>query len=417
MTPLRFALGWSVAVAIIGVGAEISSWLLARHHPRVRSRFWNLVFLIALCAPLAYFALPRPEIARENGPAIGAFLVVVADVVVQAIDRVPMSSATALLAVWGSIAFVRLVRLARSVRQLANLTRNAKVNPALTGVSPYPVRETPEIATPSASFLGSTILVPPTFANLPDYWRRAVVAHETIHLQNRHGLALLLEEVVLAVFWFHPVMWRLVARVRATREERVDAATVEAVGQPAEYRALLIALATNTRALAPAVSTAGGLRTRLRSLTILEKQMMPNLATARVLCAGMALFGSTAFAYAVAASTTRPPTEQAAETKNQEKKQTASLPEVERKKIFNVNPTFPEASKDKKLSGLVLMELVVTPEGFVKEVTLSDKPHPKKADGALVKAAMDAVRQWRYEPSPNPTRMTVAVDFRPDPKK
>ena len=52
----------------------------------------------------------------------------------------------------------------------------------------------------SKTFMGNAVLVPPSFAGLPAYWRRAVLTHEAIHLKRRHGYAIVME-CTLETWW------------------------------------------------------------------------------------------------------------------------------------------------------------------------------------------------------------------------
>lgn len=402
MTSLNVALGWSLGIAFIAIWAEIICLLLLRHRPEVRSRFWQAAFFLSFALPVMFF-LPQP-LGDDAGGPIGSVFVVIARGSTGVLDRAPLGLGNAVFAIWGTIALIYLVRLGRGLQQLAALTRAARpIGPAVD--VRFPVLESSRVTTPSASFMGNAVLVPPSFAGLPEYWQRAALTHESIHLQRRHGYAIVTEEVVRSLFWFHPLMTRLIWRVRGAREEMVDALTVDAVGDHAEYRELLIALATRSPSLAPAVSGADSLCARLQSLTSLEKRLMPNLPRVRVLCAVLAMFGTTVSAYEIASSAAL---DQAANKDDGKKPSVA-----ERTKIGNVNPVYPETLKDKKVSGLVILGATVSPEGAVTEVSVHRIEKTAKTDPAFVQAAIDAVRQWTYLPADETTKMTIVVNFRP----
>ncbi|MBX7184559.1 MAG: M56 family metallopeptidase [Vicinamibacteria bacterium] len=295
MTALQLALGWTFGIAFLVLWAEVTFLLVSKHTPGLRARFWNVTLLLALALP-AFFVLPGPR-ATDTNPATIRLLVVMAQESVASIQRAPVTLVNGVFLAWAIVASVFLARVARSGRQLAILTRSARLVATEPDVA-FPVLESEEVTTPSASFIGRAILVPPAFRSMPDYWRRAILAHESIHLERRHGLAIVAEEVLRAFFWFHPLMWRLITRVRHSREEAVDAETVATVGDHAAYRELLISLATRSHPLAPAVSGADSLCARLRSLATLEKRTMPNLAAVRVLCASLSMLGVTVSASA-----------------------------------------------------------------------------------------------------------------------
>jgi TonB family protein len=79
-------------------------------------------------------------------------------------------------------------------------------------------------------------------------------------------------------------------------------------------------------------------------------------------------------------------------------------------KIVNVAPIYPEVAKDARVQGVVIIETVVDEAGAVKEAWIL------KSIPLLDEPALEAVRQWRYEPTllngvPRPVRMTVTVNF------
>ena len=79
-------------------------------------------------------------------------------------------------------------------------------------------------------------------------------------------------------------------------------------------------------------------------------------------------------------------------------------------KIVNVAPIYPQEAKDARVQGVIIIETVVDEAGAVKEAWVL------KSIPLLDEAALEAVRQWRYEPTlmngvPRPVRMTVTVNF------
>jgi protein TonB len=75
-----------------------------------------------------------------------------------------------------------------------------------------------------------------------------------------------------------------------------------------------------------------------------------------------------------------------------------------------VPPVYPEEARAARIQGTVVLHTIIGKDGAVKEVTVVS------GDSALVKAAVDAVQQWRYRPTQlngNPVEVdtTVAVNF------
>jgi periplasmic protein TonB len=78
--------------------------------------------------------------------------------------------------------------------------------------------------------------------------------------------------------------------------------------------------------------------------------------------------------------------------------------------VTRVNPQYPPAAREAKLEGSVILEAAVDEHGRVQSVKVL------RSGGLLDKAAIDAVKQWRYAPlmlngQPTPFVLTVTVQF------
>ncbi len=80
---------------------------------------------------------------------------------------------------------------------------------------------------------------------------------------------------------------------------------------------------------------------------------------------------------------------------------------IYRKVKIKVSPAYPEIARKMGLSGTVKLELVVAPNGNVKETKVIGG-HP-----ILVTAALDAVKKWRFEPASVESTGTVEFKFAP----
>ncbi len=74
-----------------------------------------------------------------------------------------------------------------------------------------------------------------------------------------------------------------------------------------------------------------------------------------------------------------------------------------------VPPVYPELAKRMRISGVVKMEATVDAEGKVTAVKTVSGNH------ALSDAAEDAVRKWKFVPSPAESVVPVEVTFSPAP--
>ena len=86
--------------------------------------------------------------------------------------------------------------------------------------------------------------------------------------------------------------------------------------------------------------------------------------------------------------------------------QTAADPSTGRKVTARVAPAFPDLARKMHIQGTVRIEAVVRPNGQVKSTrVLGGNP-------VLVEAASDAVKKWKFEPSPNETTEVIQLSFR-----
>jgi len=84
------------------------------------------------------------------------------------------------------------------------------------------------------------------------------------------------------------------------------------------------------------------------------------------------------------------------------------------RKIKDVKPVYPEAAVLEKVEGVVVLEVTIDEQGKVKAARIVSYSPP-----ILNQAALDAVRQWRYEPfvkdkKAKPVTFTVTVTFSMD---
>lgn len=80
-------------------------------------------------------------------------------------------------------------------------------------------------------------------------------------------------------------------------------------------------------------------------------------------------------------------------------------------KTKNVAPTYPDIAKQARVSGVVILECTISPQGRVSDVKVL------RGIPLLDQAAIDAVKQWQYTPTllngvPVPVIMTVTVNFK-----
>ncbi len=82
------------------------------------------------------------------------------------------------------------------------------------------------------------------------------------------------------------------------------------------------------------------------------------------------------------------------------------------RKLKDVKPVYPQEALDARVSGMVIIEALIDPDGNVRQTQVL------RSIPLLNQAAQDAVQQWKFEPTlkegvPVPVMMTVTVNFTP----
>jgi TonB family protein len=291
------------------------------------------------------------------------------------------------------------------------------------------------------------VLLPTALKTHPPEIQRAVLAHELLHVQRRDWVWLLAEEMIRAALWFHPAVWWLVSRVQLAREEVVDELAVLATGRRRTYIEALMAFADDTP-LAPAAAFARR-RHLFRRMVLLSKEAVMSSRRIVVSCAVLALTVMGGSYYAVSAF---PMTQAAADGSAQ-----AGALEKQAKPVTPENPiparlhapaaTYPgdAAGARGSLTLRVTLDALgqvaeTRPVGFTVNMDGSSVGYSnattfdvqayfnqsvKAAAGdtqpkiaavrAFIRAATEAVRQWRYAaPTDAPLAFDVRMTFSPD---
>jgi beta-lactamase regulating signal transducer with metallopeptidase domain len=139
-----------------------------------------------------------------------------------------------LLALW-SIGFIAItVRWLLRWSRLQRVVRQAVDCPIL---APVPVKSAPSLLEPGlVGIFRPVILLPEGIdTRLSQTEMDAVLAHEICHLRRRDNLTAALHMLVEALFWFHPLVWWLGARLNAEREQACDESVLAAGQSPQIY--------------------------------------------------------------------------------------------------------------------------------------------------------------------------------------
>jgi TonB family protein len=87
--------------------------------------------------------------------------------------------------------------------------------------------------------------------------------------------------------------------------------------------------------------------------------------------------------------------------------QQATTADIVRRAKTRVEPVYPELARKMNITGTVKVEVVVSPNGNVKDAKVMGG-HP-----VLANAALEAVKKWKFEPAAGESTGVVEFKFEP----
>jgi D-alanyl-D-alanine endopeptidase (penicillin-binding protein 7) len=285
MSPLSIewfvpALGWALLHFVwqgvaVGAVAWLALKLLHNTGPRSRYAVCALSLLACLCLPLAHMGWMAQEANALTPQTLE---------LPQALQSLS-TQLPAVVAAWSLGVGVMALRLGAGLAWVSVLRRRAIPAPAVwqarldalalsIGVQHQVVLKLlPDLVSPiTVGFLRPLVLVPGALlSGMPVHLLEALLAHELAHIRRWDYLANLVQSLVEALLFFHPVVWWLSTRMRDAREEVADALAADALGDPRRVAQALHALSlqTTTPPVTPALAmsaTGGKLLQRLERL-------------------------------------------------------------------------------------------------------------------------------------------------------
>lgn len=251
---------------IVAVVIALITLALRANRPQVRYALW-LVASLKFLVPFAALATLGVQLGARSSAAMAApqltLIVDSWDAIGQPFSRpgaalMPVSTSAlapaalpmVLFAVWigGWAAIlvtwtVRWRRIAAAVRVAASVEQGHDVETlrrleAIAGVA-RPIRLVFSETTLEPGVFGiwrPVLLWPRSIADhLKNDEAEAILAHEVVHVARRDNLAAALHMAVQAIFWFHPLVWWIGARLVDERERACDAEVIRLGSHPRVY--------------------------------------------------------------------------------------------------------------------------------------------------------------------------------------
>jgi|HubBroStandDraft_4_1064222.scaffolds.fasta_scaffold17659_4 TonB family protein len=236
---------------------------------------------------------------------------------------------------------------------------------------------------------------------LEDAQLDAILAHEVQHVRRHDNLAAAIHMGVEAIFWFHPLVWWLGARLVEERERACDEEVLELGSERQIYAEGILKVCEFCLAspLACISGVAGG-DLKKRMVHIMTERILQKLDFGRKLVLGAAGLAAAAtpivFGLATATHAVSPAASAVAQQSEQPAAAHASVhaskEEMNALVLKRIPPEYPQAAKKAHIQGQVILRAIISKDGDVENLQIVSG-HPQ-----LAPAAIEAVKQWKYRP-------------------
>ena len=360
------------------------AWLvtlaLRRSSADLRHRIWLAALGGVALLPLVQWVAPALLPSAKNVlnvAGLGAFAAVPASAA-RSGAKLPW-----LASIWIAGAAFVVLRLAIGLARVMHLTRSAQ--PAAGEI-----RTTDQVSTPLTWGVLRPVILLPAYAEAWSGEKREVVLnHERAHVARRDWLWQIFGRLVAAAFWFHPLVWVALAAMRREAERAADDRVLASGTAASAYAEQLLDVARRMNGAAPdfAIAMTRGSEVESRVREILDPSRSRSQArswtrAAIVLCCAGLLLPLAAMQQDQGSSSSGKKAHKMGE-------QGVKPPRL----ISKVEPKYTEEARAAKIQGTVVVQLVVNEYGFAEDLKIV-----KSLDEGLDQCAIDAIKQWKFEP-------------------
>jgi bla regulator protein blaR1 len=274
---------------------------------------------------------------------------------------------------------------------------------------------------------------------LQDAHLEAILAHELQHVRRRDNLAAATHMVVEAIFWFHPLVWWLGARLVEEREQACDEAVLQQGNVPQVYaESILKTCQFSVASPLACVSGVTGGDLKKRIVRIMSPHSAATLSLPKKLL--LAAIGIGSVVGPVVAGLVKAPLASAQSSQFNLGSQPAAFSAAQQpdaslrnpyrnfatpsqiyhvgggvsapKLLFAPDPEFSEKARKAKYQGVCVLALIVDEEGKPQRIQVV-----RHLGMGLDKKAVEAVKQYKFEPAmrndkPVAVEVHIEVNFR-----
>ena len=364
------------------VAAAIAAIAALLRDDAAHTRYWlwwaaSVKFLVPfsllslLGSALGEAGVPRLEVA--DWPAT---IDALAQPMPEAVSWTPL--ALALLGVW-ALGFLAVVGIwaMRALKARALLRESASYAAVLPRVAnSLEVRTCESLIEPALVGIVRPVLLLPRgiTEHLSQAQLGAVLEHELAHWRRRDNLTAVVHMLVEAVFWFHPLVWWIGARLVEERERACDEAVVRAGHDGRIYAEGILNVCE--RYVASALKCAAGISgadLKQRVVEIARNRVMSELPIQKKILLGTFALGTLLVPIIFGAAA-----------------QGADDP----RPMVRINPDYPTEALAAGREGEVQLEFTIAANGATKDIVVVDSSSPE-----FEAPAVAALMKWRYFPT------------------
>jgi TonB family protein len=358
----------------------------------------------------------------------------------------PITPRAALSLVWlaGTLVMIAVVavnnlRLWRSVRKLRQATDQSLLELFEDCKQLMRVRTivglmiTDRVKSPSlfGCFRPRVLLPADLVEQIPREELRFIFLHELAHIKQGDIWIGWITALLQSLHWFNPLVWWAFARMRDDREVVCDTLALSRIENNEEnerYGGALVGLlerfhySRRLPVVAGILENKAQLKRRLNMITNFKPSTRREIIAAAALLAVLSI-GLLTNPQTLLSQSNEQPAGASSLIRVEDPKTAQEIVDkafvnpvrvggvvMQMALIHSVPPVYPQAARSAGIAGVVELEVTVDEEGNVTEVIYKSGP------AMLRQAAIDAVRQWRYEPAlfggtPVPVKGVVRVTF------
>jgi bla regulator protein blaR1 len=270
---------------LFAVAAGLLTLAFRRNRAQVRYWLWfsaSAKFLVPFTLLIALGThVPRPAAQRIAIPAVSYLVLPALESPIPAPASPAPGRRFPVRALWVcGVAAIVLIRFRGWLHIRAAVRSSIPIDVA----APIAVRSSPGLLEPGVvGLFRPTLLLPAGIADrLTPRQLEAVLAHEMGHVRRRDNLTAAIHMLVEALFWFHPLVWWIGARLVEERERACDEAVLTLGSEPRDYaEAILNVCKLYAESPLACVSGVTGSNLKKRIEAIMTNRALCNLTLAK----------------------------------------------------------------------------------------------------------------------------------------